>query len=248
MRNIAYKLPSIDSWSVEQVYQRFGQPSKQTVARVDGKPIGPEAPPYAVRPAVTLRAVDPSAAEISIIDFGEASFSSTPRTTWHTPLLLQAPEALLGESVGQPADMWAFACTVFALFGNSVPFECGMPDSDDVLAEIVDGLGPLPQRWWDKWELRPEFYDYSGAKKTDLLPKEYWPVKPLAERIRQIRSSPPAARDAEQLGAEDVLGLRTLLESCLRYDPAERATAEDVLELAWIQKLRKAYASTNDHA
>ncbi len=188
-------------------------------------------------PAILLKLGKPPTNNISILDFGEASFAAELRTKWHTPILLQAPEALLGEPVDQPTDMWAFACTVFALFNNKSLFEGFMPTTDDVLSEIVDTLGRLPERWWWKWEARGEYYE-DGRKKIEDLTEEYQEVKPLAVRIGRMRSTPPAAKKAEQLSEEDQVGLRLLLEGCLRYEPGERATAEEVLGMEWVQKLR----------
>ncbi|KAL8722940.1 MAG: hypothetical protein Q9225_000632 [Loekoesia sp. 1 TL-2023] len=220
-----------------QVHGCLGSPIKQAISRYDNNPLGPEAPSYAVSPAHLFQLGRPPRGDILILDFGEASFASELRKQWHTPIVLKAPEALLGEPVGQPADIWAFACTVFAIFDNTALFASGMPNSDDILAEIVDTLGRLPEPWWQKWNYRGEFYEEDGRKKTEDLMEEYQEARPLAVRIRQMRSSPPAARDAEQLSEEDLAGLQELLEHCFRYKPEDRVTAEDILKLDWIRKL-----------
>lgn len=240
MKNLAYRVPDFDSWPMAQVYGCLGSPIKQAISRYDNNPLGPEAPSYAVLPAHLFQLGRPprgDVGDVSILDFGEASFASELRKQWHTPIVLQAPEALLGEVVGQPADIWAFACTVFAIFDNTALFASGMPNADDVLAEIVDTLGRLPEPWWQKWNCRDEFYEEDGRKKTEDLTEDYHEVRPLAVRIRRMRSSPPAAGDAEQLGEEDLGGLQELLEHCFRYKPEDRVTADDILKLDWIQKL-----------
>ena len=237
IKNLAYQIPDFESWSLTQVYECVGRPDKQTISRNDGKPLGPEAPSYAVVPANLYELGREPGRDIVILDFGEASFASEPRKKWHTPILLQAPEALLDEPVGQPTDIWAFACTVFAIFSNGSLFESSMPNADDVLAEMVDTLGRLPDPWWRKWEYRAEYYWEDGSKKTEDLLEEYIETRPLAVRIRQMRSEPPAAREAEQLSEEDIAGLHELLEKCLRYKPEDRMTAQEILNLDWIQKL-----------
>ena len=244
IKNIACKPPNIHSWSTAQVYEHLGPPAKEIVMRNDGKPLGPEIPPYVVPPAIPLDSSGSTECNISLLDFGEASFASALRHKWHAPLLLQAPEALLGESVGQPADVWAFACTVFELFSNSPLFRGFMPSRDDVLSEIVDTMGPLPEQWWKKWGLRGEYYEEDGRKKTEDLTEEYQEVKPLATRIRRMRSSPPAARQGEQLSEEDVAGLQQLLRQCLKYKPEDRSTMEDILDSDWIAKLRSNISET----
>lgn len=237
MKNLAYRISDFESWPMTQIYKCLGSPIKQAISRYDNNPPGPEAPPYAVLPAYLFKLKRSFRDDIAILDFGEASFASESRKRWHTPIILQAPEALLGESVNQSADIWAFACTVFALFNNRALFDSGMLGSDDVLAEIVDTLGRLPERWWQKWKYRDEFYEEDGTKKTENLMEEYHDVRPLTLRIRQMRSSPSAARDAEQLSEEDLEGLQELLEHCFRYKPEDRVTAEDILKLDWIRNL-----------
>ena len=247
LKNIAFRLPNLDSWPTEKLYSEIGSPIEQVVNRNDNQPLGSEAPPYAVPAAAFWELGRPPTNDISILDFGEASFATEPRTKWHTPILLQAPEALLGEPVGQSADVWAFACTVFALFNNHSLFQGFLPTNDDVLSEIVDTLGRPPERWWWKWKARAEYYEEDGRKKLENLTECYREVRPLAVRIARIRSTPPAAKQAEQLSDEDQMGLRVLLEGCLRYEPVERATVEEVLGMEWIQKLRSRLGVCDSH-
>ncbi|KAL8748088.1 MAG: hypothetical protein Q9190_000116 [Brigantiaea leucoxantha] len=239
-KNVAFKLPSLDSWPVEQVYEAFGSPDKHAITRKEGNSLGSAAPPYAVVSAFLKLERSPND-DIAIIDFGAAFTATESQKTCRTPLPFQAPEAQLGEPAGQPADMWAFACTVFELFDNESLFRKSDFDNDSVvLAEIVDALGRLPEQWWAKWKWRAEHYEEDGTKKIEGLTEEYRVVKPLKARIQQIRSSPPAAvEEAEKLSEEDVIGLEQLLRMCLRYDPSERATAEDVLNMDWIRKIQK---------
>lgn len=237
MRNLAFRVPGFDARSVEKVYETLDLPNKQAISRVDGRALGPETPPYTVTPAYLFQLGRPPDGDVTILDFGEATFASEPRRQCHTPILLQAPEALFGERLSQATDIWAFACTVFAIFNNETLFKGFMPMADDVLFEIVDTLGLLPDPWWKKWESRAEFFEENGRKKIDDLTEEYRKTRPLAMRLRQMRSSPPAAREAEQLGEEDLAGLQQLLERCLRYKPDDRATAQEILELDWIKKI-----------
>ncbi|KAH8690296.1 hypothetical protein BGW36DRAFT_441201 [Talaromyces proteolyticus] len=60
-------------------------------------------------------------------------------------------------------DMWTLdALHSLRFLGNTlkkpkVPiyqalFEGFMSDQDHVIAEMISALGPLPKRWWDKWQ------------------------------------------------------------------------------------------------
>ena len=180
--------------------------------------------------------------DISILDFGGASLASDAREHCVTLIVNQAPEVLLEEAVDQPADVWAFACTVFALFDNTRIFEVGMATESDILSEIVDALGPLPQHLWNKWKYKWEHYEEDGTQKLERMMPEYAVHRPLARRIELIRSALPSiARDTEQLSDNDKAGLRQLLKACFKYGTRERMTAGEILKLDWIKKLRARY-------
>ena len=230
-RNLTYSILDLDSWPTAYVYRCLGSPIKHAISRVDDSLLGPEAPSYAVLPAHLFQLDNYPRGDLAILDFGQASLASEPRTEWLTPIVLQAPEALLGELVDLPADIWAFACTIFVIFDNTALFGSGISTADEVLAEIVDTLGPLPDSWWQKWKYRAEFYEEDGRKRTEDLTEEYQEVRPLAVRIRRIRSSPPAPRNIEQLDEEDLAGLQDLLEHCFKYKPEEKIAAKEILKL-----------------
>ena len=247
-KNIASHIPNLDSWTVEQIYECLGKPSKATILRLDNQPLGPEAPPYSVEPACFWSLGEETLTkQIRIIDFGEASFSSEDRKKLHTPMPFRAPESFFGENVGTPADIWAFACTIFDLFGKAALFEAFMPDKDRIIAEMVSTLGPLPERWWEKWENRGIYFSRDGARRMDSVMYDFQEPKPLALRIREIRpdggggdgghgEDHSEGATTEHLSNEDLAGLQRLLATTLKYCPAERATAEDVVNFEWIQQ------------
>lgn len=88
--------------------------------------------------------------DISILDFGGAPLTSDAWAHCATPTTIQAAGWLLGEAIGQLPDVWAFACTVFALFDKTRIFVAGMANISDILSAVVDALGPMPQHLWDK--------------------------------------------------------------------------------------------------
>ena len=248
-KNIAFELPNLDLWTVEQIHKRFGEPIIHTVSRLDGEPLGPEVPPYTVEPAYLWTPGEEGLKKgIKIIDYGEASFSSEERTELHTPSLLQPPESFFKERIGLPADIWAFGCAIFDIFGKRSLFEAFMPDNDSVLTEMVSTLGLLPQRWWDNWASRSQIFLSDGAPNTSST-THYPPVlKSLALRIQQMRLGRGEQLDSAhgQLNAEDSVGLQKLLASTLRYEPSERATAKEIVESQWVQQLLRESEAKDD--
>ena len=238
--NVASQILSMDSWTSETVYENFGEPEKNRILRCDNGPLGPEAPPYAVPPAYFWSiGVENLTKQIKIIDFGEASFSQDERKKLHTPLPFRAPESFFGESIGPPADVWAFGCTVFDIFANGHLFDGFMPSEDTILVEMVDSLGTLPPRWWEKWKSRSYYFSNDGKSKTGITAHDPRPSRPLALRIQDMRSSggdqPEEA--LRPFKPDEMINLQSLLAATLKYLPSERLTADDVSKLEWIQRL-----------
>jgi hypothetical protein len=99
-KNIAFALPGFDHWAVNDVQDQFGEPDKWPVRRFNGEPIGPEVPPYTVTSAYFWRLGNEKITkDVRIIDFGEASSISEPRTKLHIPMAFCAPAALFDEDV-----------------------------------------------------------------------------------------------------------------------------------------------------
>ena len=236
---MASKVPNFDSRTVEQIYETFGEPQKTEISRYDGHPLGPEVPPYVVRPAYFWKVGAANLTkQIKLIDFGEASFAQNERKKLHTPLPFRAPESFFGESIGPPADMWAFGCTVFHIFGEDHLFDGFMPSTDTILVAMVGSLGTLPPRWWDRWESRVYYFSSDGKTKTDIYTDDFEGWKPLARRIQELRPSGggQASGIPKPFKPKELVDLQSLLAATLKYLPSERATAEDISNLDWIRE------------
>ncbi|KAL8951482.1 MAG: hypothetical protein Q9222_002536 [Ikaeria aurantiellina] len=233
MRNILFALPQIDGLPVETIYDRYHTPRETPVHRVDGRPLGPEVPPYTVMPAQfyvpCTKVHDP---RIRIADFGEAwiNADAEPKTTLFTPAIYLPPETTFAKhSIDFPADVWTLACSMFEIFGDGPLFEGFFPDRDDIIAEMVSCLGPLPQHWWDTWQAGRDFFVDNGVWRTETTRKYSLVSRPLTTRIQEMgRQADPKFSAAE---AESV---ERLLFSMLQYEPAKRATAEELVESEWM--------------
>lgn len=223
------------------MYRQLGEPLKLPVERLEGSPTGREAPRYCVPPARTFRACDEVGddAQVVIADFGEAFFATeSSKRQLHTPILLSPPEFLFNEPVGRAADIWTLGCTLYNLLGERHLFEGLMPDEDHVIAEMVSTLGRLPEKWWDRWQKRGDFFLPDGSWKTDTHRAHAAWSRPLGERLGIM------GREGE-FDPSELVCLEKLLQCMLTYDPAQCATAKDVIASEWMQKwgppaLRKA--------
>jgi serine/threonine-protein kinase SRPK3 len=211
--------------TLDEVYQKFGEPLRIPNRRYDGGPLGPKAPSYSVLTAKTLVLADQiKDSRILIADFGEA-FRTNPPKALHTPILHLPPEEFFHDKFGPPVDIWTFACTLYEIVGNRALFEAFPASEEGVIADMINTLGMLPMRWWDQWQRNP-YYEYFRRESKDLIP--------LAERIRDMgRGKSPGQCE---FSPEEVESLEKLLKAMLRYESSERITADEVMRSEYMVK------------
>lgn len=113
--------------SVDKIYQQFQVPEQIKVLRVDGAPLGPEAPSYSVIPAPVIICSDGvKDPRVYISDFGEAWLNQDmpSKVELNTPAAYLPPEATLAKgSISSPADIWTLACSTYQILGIRPLFE-----------------------------------------------------------------------------------------------------------------------------
>ncbi|KAL9123858.1 MAG: hypothetical protein Q9217_006753 [Psora testacea] len=226
-KNILFQIPSFDSWTVDEVYEKMGVPEKVPNRRVDDGPLGPEVPSYSVYPAdMVVPADQVKENKIIISDFGEA-FLNLPPKTLHTPMLLLPPETFFHAKLGPPADIWTLACTLYEILGERPLFEAFIPNKDDLLAEMVSTLGKLPSQWWDQWENRPEYFLEDGSWNPEMKAIVSPVTRPLMKRLWDMgRGETP---EQCEFSLEEMAALKQLLTSMLVYEPCARITADQAM-------------------
>ncbi|KAL2869725.1 kinase-like protein [Aspergillus lucknowensis] len=216
--NILFRLPDYNSCSIADIYSRFREPSRLPVQRLDGKPIGPEAPRYCVPPARTFQACGEieDNAQVVIADFGEAFCAEAPMPNHqlHTPVLLLPPESIFSESLGPAIDVWTLGCTLYHLLGERHLFEGFMPDEDHTVAEM---------------EKKTDFFLEDGSWRTDTHRAHAPWSRSLRERLKLM------GREGE-FGSDEVACFEKLLRAMLPYEPSERITAGDAVRSEWMQR------------
>lgn len=63
------------------------------------------------------------------------------------------------------ADIRTLASSIWTTLGQRPLFDMFSSADDHVTREQVDALRMLPQKWWDRWDARSEYFDSQG----DLL-------------------------------------------------------------------------------
>ncbi|KAK3386145.1 kinase-like domain-containing protein [Podospora didyma] len=237
IRNFLLSGPNLDSLSPEELYERY-RLDKVPITRVDGEAIEPHAPAYAVYPLhikmAADRLVDPI---VRISDYGTSFVAAAePSPELHTPALYLPPEDFFNEPVTQAADIWTLGVNLYEVLGERPLFETFSWDRDDIMADMVSTLGRPPARWWDKWENREEFFSSDGSWLRDIK-RIYTPgSRPLIRRMWDMgRGETPEACQWDVEGGE-MRALEDLLRGMLKFEPAERLSAEQLMTSEYMVK------------
>ncbi|PWY94617.1 SR protein-specific kinase Dsk1 [Aspergillus sclerotioniger CBS 115572] len=233
--NILFRAPSLKWSTTEELYHSLGEPRRFPVERLDKRSNGPEAPKYCVPPAMIFQSSENvTDARVLISDFGEAFFENEERKDLCTPILILAPELFFHERLGRAIDVWSLGCTLYEVLDERTLFEGFMPDQDHMIAEMISALGDLPQRWWDQWQLKTDFFleDGSWKKDTHRIRAPYSP--PLTERLRIMGRGRDAATC--EFSPREMAALEGLLRAMLTYEPAERIGTKAALKSEWMEK------------
>jgi len=209
------------------------EPQLGPIVLADGNIPGPSAPKYVVRP-LNLSTLDTNLLmnDACLIDFGESFQVSVPPTDLGIPTSCASPELLFDHDAGLPGDLWALGCTIFEIVTGRKLFPDMFGDGEDVMLQWAQLLGRMPDRWWDLWEARENFFDDEGKPINTGSKAPSAKIYTLEECI------------AESLTVRDRAGVFTTLEvpasargiladllsRLLRYDPKARCSVEEITQ------------------
>ncbi|KAF4850425.1 Serine/threonine-protein kinase SRPK [Colletotrichum siamense] len=235
--NVLLAPPDLSHLSTEDLYHKYGEPIKAMTERRDGKPIPAGVPPYIV-PEIWFgdrsTELELQNAKLTLTDFGEAwKPALRSRYQLNTPDNYRAPEANFAEKenvpIGFPSDIWSLGVGIFEIFGNHL-FE-GSPDPDGMLEDMINTLGKPPQRWWDLWEAKDEFFRGDVEWDEDGT----YPYREhilLEERVCGWIGD--AHRD--EMTNEEIEDLYSLIKGVLCWEPDDRLTADELLRGGWMKR------------
>ncbi|TWU71525.1 hypothetical protein ED733_003219 [Metarhizium rileyi] len=159
------------------------------------------------------------------------------------PLPPNAPaRAVLPGRLGKPAKKFELSDASIMLgdFGEALLasdtrmksiFNASFATADEVLADMIDVLGPLPREWSESWSGRDELFDPNGERrvKINTLP----PIdKHFDDRVQFYRQK----RNMGLFSDEEKAALLVLLRGMLKFHPDDRLSVDDVLKSKWMVK------------
>lgn len=238
--NVLLRLPStFDQLSVDELYERFGEPEREKIIRIDGKPIPPEAPLHGILPVwLGKRAhlISSSEAHIMLNDFGE-SFSPAIQQRYgrnsHVPIMSRSPEAVFEpeKPLSFSSDIWSLACAMWSIFGLSSLFESSFGTQNYIISQQIDMLGfsSFPSRWWDSWDARHERFDDLGQPKSGRY------VQPSLEQlfedeIRVLREQ----MKMDTFSQNETRDILDMFRRMLVFRPEKRITMKSLMTSDWM--------------
>ncbi|KAK2800030.1 hypothetical protein FQN50_008269 [Emmonsiellopsis sp. PD_5] len=240
LQNIFVKLPSgFNALSINQLYEKYGKPATMDVRRKDGEPLPPNIPPKAVLPlSLGKKAQEFTLADVRVLlsDFGEAFAPATdirPGKASNIPLAFQPPEVRFEPDAPLTfsSDIWSLATAIWEIIGMKAIFSTDWVTEDEMTAQHIDELGPMPLSWWDRWEKRGEFFDENVCP---IEGREVWP--PLDQAFEDFVQVSRRKRGMGEFGKEETVALLQLMQHMLAYLPEDRPTVEEVLKSEWMVK------------
>ncbi|KAH6903320.1 kinase-like domain-containing protein [Coprinopsis sp. MPI-PUGE-AT-0042] len=200
--NLLYHLPVLSTLkSPEDIEKYFGAPNSFEIRLREGR-----SPLFAAchLPRYVVQSPDdtfffeqlfhnPSLAELRICDFGDSYLNEpanlprgvTRKLNLHN--IHAAPEVIFDNLVSPASDIWAMGNIIHQIMtGSGTDSAMVIPGSEDCSRDVaVRGMvrvfGKLPERWWNRWEKRSEFFDEEGTWIAEE--SEYYRKRPLGARI-----------------------------------------------------------------
>jgi serine/threonine-protein kinase SRPK3 len=237
--NVLVPLPaSFQQLSVEDFWKKYEAPETVPVTRSDGKELPPNVPKEVALPlfmGTKAKEMVVSEARVILSDFGEAYAPASEvrlGKDCHTPLAFRPPEARLEPDtpLSYSADIWSLATAIWDIVGMEPAFFALFTSPDDLTAQYIDMLGPMPKPWFDSWKERSKFFDDQGnsKEKRDLVRGS------LEEEFELCVQKHREDSNMTKFDWDEAAAFLNLMRRMLAFRPEERPTAKEVLESEWM--------------
>ncbi|KAJ5634395.1 hypothetical protein N7528_002237 [Penicillium herquei] len=152
----------------------------------------------------------------------------------HIPPAFRVPEAKFEPHcpLSYPSDIWSLATAIWEIIGMKAIFSTDFVNEDEIVAQHIDVLGPLPSEWWHSWDARSRYFDEQGN------PTESYKVNKLPpfEKSFEYGIQSSRRRHGCEMEENEVAVFLDLIRPMLAFRPEDRPTADEVLMSDWMVK------------
>jgi serine/threonine protein kinase len=175
-------------------------------------------------------------AQFLLSDFGEAIAPKQQTRLGkdcHTPAAMRPPEARFEpeKPLSYSADIWSLAVAIWEIIGMKAIFSMEYVPEDEIIAQWIEVLGPMPIKWVESWEKRAEWFDDDGRPTRD---RWVWP--PMKQAFEEGIQIYRRKRNMGEFSSEETTAILGLMRRMLVFRPGERSTVEEVLKSEWMVK------------
>lgn len=164
--------------------------------------------------------------DVTLCDWGSASWTNKHLTGVIQPTLLRAPEVIIGAPWGSPVDIWNLGAVLLEVLDAVRMFDGRAEQTGGVykvkhhLEEMVALFGPFPSQLLARGDQNfvSKHFDEQGSLR-DPIPRP----KALLENW------------IESLDGNDKEGFVRLLKSMMKINPDDRKTVNQLLDESWIR-------------
>lgn len=126
------------------------------------------------------------------------------------------------------SDVWSLGCIIWEILGVRPFLDIFLSEADDITANQMDALGPLPSEWWDAWDGKGKRFIANGQ------PTEGRQTWTFDQRFEDAIQSPRRRRKREVMGERESKAFCDMIKTILKFRPGERPSAEGVLRSQWM--------------
>ncbi|KAL6306958.1 kinase-like domain-containing protein [Sparassis latifolia] len=173
---------------------------------------------------------------VKVADFGSAQWLDNRSTDHVQAVGLRAPEVLLGRAWDEKVDIWSLGCMAFELLTGKNLFRAEATrtwsEEEDVLAAHLEThqLTRFPPQFYEGSKHAEQYLNEDGTLRK--IPESMIYPKTLA-RILSVYKVPINLDDPESVRDLAV----SFIERCVTLDASERATAAELLQHPWLQRV-----------
>ena len=154
---------------------------------------------------------------VKLIDFGCSCYVGKILFSYIQSRYYRAPEVVLGMQYSKQIDVWSVGCMVCELVTGRPLFPAR--SEDELMEMMVEMLGLPPLVMVRNAPRAHHYFDNNGKLKQK---------QGASDRVRV----PNGTTISDATGIRDT-GLLKLIEGCLKWHPAERLTARQIMEDPW---------------